>query len=80
MRLAANVARLLELLREPGGLAYLSRSAKPSLASYRMCRAVRSLVGQPATVFDVGANQGQFACAAAWWFPETQIVAFEPSP
>jgi FkbM family methyltransferase len=45
-----------------------------------MCRAVKSLVGAPATIFDIGANQGQFACACAWWFPGSQIISFEPSP
>jgi FkbM family methyltransferase len=45
-----------------------------------MCQAVHSLVGRPASVLDVGANQGQFSGAAAWWFPNSQIVSFEPSP
>lgn len=74
------LARFYELLREPGALGYLRQSGKRSLASYRLCRAVRALIGEPATVFDVGANQGQFANAAAWWFPRAHIVSFEPSP
>jgi FkbM family methyltransferase len=45
-----------------------------------MCKAMKSLIHTPATVFDVGANQGQFAGAASWWFPGCQIISFEPSP
>ncbi len=80
MRLLHSLSRALDLAGEPGVFPYLLKVGKPSLASYRMCRAVKSLVGAPATVFDVGANQGQFAGAAAWWFPGCHIVSFEPSP
>lgn len=38
------------------------------------------MVGSPATIFDVGANCGQFADAAVWWFPTSQVISFEPAP
>jgi FkbM family methyltransferase len=31
-------------------------------------------------VIDVGANQGQFALAAAWCFPNARVFSFEPVP
>jgi len=45
-----------------------------------MCQALRSLDCEPGTVLDVGANQGQFAGAASWWYPRAKIVSFEPVP
>lgn len=80
MKMLRAASRLLEFASEPGILSYLIASKKPSLASYRMCQAVNGLVRAPATIFDVGANQGQFAGAAAKWFPYARIVSFEPSP
>ena len=68
-------------MADPGIWPYLLRAKKPSIASYRLCHAVGSLLDQePATVFDVGANQGQFAGAATWRFPNSEIVSFEPVP
>jgi FkbM family methyltransferase len=80
MSLFQLFGRICNFISEPRAFAYFLQSRKPSFASYRMCQAVKSLVGAPASVFDVGANQGQFAGAAAWWFPDSQIVSFEPSP
>lgn len=80
MRFLRSISRGLDLLSESGTLKYLASCRAPSIASYRMCRALRSLVGAPNTIVDVGANQGQFACASAWWFPAAEIISFEPSP
>jgi FkbM family methyltransferase len=75
------LARGCDLLADRAAWRYLLRTSKPSFASYRMCRAVRALVDGPlSTIVDVGANQGQFAGAAAWWFPNCRIISFEPSP
>lgn len=80
MRIVQTLGRALDFVGEPGVLPYLLGPGKKSLASYRICKAVRSLLPTLGTVFDVGANQGQFACAAAHCFPGARIVSFEPSP
>lgn len=75
------LGRLLELLSCPGGWTFLTRSRSRSLSSYQTCMAVKALIGEePGTIFDVGANRGQFALAAAWRFPGAKIVSFEPLP
>jgi FkbM family methyltransferase len=79
MNILSSFARILEFLDEPGAFHYFLAAKKPSLSSYRICKAIKSLVGEPATVIDVGANQGQFAGAARWWFPNCNIICFEPS-
>jgi len=56
------------------------RARCPSVASYRMCKAVGLSESGFRTVIDVGANQGQFAVAAAWCFPLAKIFSFEPVP
>eukprot|EP01035_Chromulina_nebulosa_P026132 gene26132-34172_t len=75
-----SIGRVFNFIFEDGAMKYCWSAGKPSLASYRMCRALKALGCHPRTVFDVGANQGQFAGASAWWFPEAKIVSFEPSP
>lgn len=75
-----GIWRTCEFLCDARAWRYLAYTGKPSVASYWVCEAVNSVIGNVATVFDVGANQGQFAGAAAWWFEKAEIVSFEPSP
>ena len=51
-----------------------------SVTSYRIVSALRQLDIQPKTILDVGANIGQFAYAAAQFYPQAQIHCFEPEP
>jgi FkbM family methyltransferase len=75
-----TIARILEFAGDLDALRYVAAVRKPSISSYRICRAVAGQEGGFRTVLDVGANQGQFALAAAWCFPQAEIFAFEPLP
>jgi FkbM family methyltransferase len=75
-----SIARAVEFAGSPAVWRYLRQAGGArSIASYRVCQAVASLVPPLRTIVDVGANQGQFAVAAAWWFPQASIVSFEPA-
>lgn len=45
-----------------------------------MLRAIKKLQVEPAYIIDVGANEGQFSCAASFWYPDAEIISFEPNP
>ncbi|WP_143305443.1 FkbM family methyltransferase [Chitinophaga vietnamensis] len=51
-----------------------------SVASLQLLHNCRHYIPTLQTVLDVGANQGQFALAAAWRYPEASIYSFEPLP
>lgn len=80
MGIGRKIQQAIDVLVNASTWPYLIRAGKPSLASYQICKAVNSLVPVPASIIDVGANQGQFAGAAAWWFRNCRIISFEPSP
>lgn len=74
------IARVLEFAADLDALHYLAAVRKPSVSSYQICRAIAGHENKFRTVLDVGANQGQFALAAAWCFPRAEIYSFEPLP
>ncbi len=78
--LLRKLSRILAFLSEPKVVGYVRQAGKLSLASFRMVGALRSLRVPVATVFDVGANEGQFAGAVGYWYPAAKIISFEPSP
>ncbi len=67
--------RLRRLLRACGVIAYPVRKL-PIGCDYR--QALSDMNISPETVFDVGANIGQFALHCADHFPKARIIAFEP--
>jgi FkbM family methyltransferase len=75
-----SLARGLKLLAEPSAWRYMLGTRCRSVASYRICKAVGRIEPGFGTVIDVGANQGQFALAAAWCFPKARVFSFEPVP
>lgn len=46
----------------------------------RMVLGLRAAQIQPTTIFDVGANRGQFGLAAAQVYPQAEIHCYEPLP
>ncbi len=65
--------RLVAILRQPG---YWAAATRGTPASFEHEDVVAFVA--PATVIDVGANEGQFALAARVAAPTAQIIAFEP--
>ena len=51
-----------------------------SVTSYRMLSGLSKQGICPNTIFDVGANVGQFAVAGAKIFPKATVYSFEPQP
>lgn len=59
----------------------LWRSGQPrSIASHAMVKQLTRLAPGLRTIIDGGANHGQFSRACADYFPDANILAFEPSP
>ena len=76
-----KIARLLEVLNEPGAIKGLvSLRNKFSISSFHVNAMIATY--QPAfhTIIDAGANVGQFALTAAQRFPMAEIHCFEPVP
>lgn len=51
-----------------------------SIASTQILHNISLNVPEIATIFDVGANQGQFAIASNIYYPKATIYSFEPVP
>lgn len=51
-----------------------------SVASTRILHNCRHYIPALGTIIDAGANQGQFAIAANYFYPSAQIHSFEPLP
>ncbi len=69
----------LDIFFHPKGGIYIFKPAA-SLASFGINRALSAVVPDLRTIIDIGANIGQFAVAAARFFPEARIHSFEPVP
>lgn len=77
MSLAGELRRIAERLDTPE--ARPARKLRVPLPLYRLFQRVRMLTSV-GSVFDVGANIGQFSEWAAKCFPEAPVHAFEPLP
>ncbi|PTX97145.1 hypothetical protein DB345_08195 [Spartobacteria bacterium LR76] len=73
-----KVANLCEILLLPGGLAQKIKHRDFHWKDYRMCLRLRGSGVKPSTIFDIGANRGQFAIGATGLFPEADVHCFEP--
>lgn len=70
-----RIAKALSALAVPGYWPSLSRGVVPGFEHGT------AFIGQEfSTVFDVGANKGQFAMFARHRWPEARLVCFEPLP
>ena len=70
----------LAILQSPAILREFFRSRAFSARCFRLVQALRCHQPALGTILDVGANIGQFALAAHFHFPDSQIHSFEPLP
>ena len=75
-----QAVRLVDVMTDKGALREMWSSKYFSLASYKVNQALYSYQPIIKTIIDAGANQGQFALAAAHRFPMARIYSFEPVP
>ena len=47
---------------------------------YELTRKIRTVVGDPATILDIGGNIGQFTRTAKYLWPRAEVDVFEPNP
>ena len=69
---------LSAILLLPGGLRLKIRHGNFHWRDYRMCLRLRASGVDPRCIFDIGANEGQFAIGASAAFPEARIFSYEP--
>lgn len=80
MNRARQLLYLAEVLARPGGLRAFMNWKPFSITAYRIVSLLKTSGLSYQTIIDGGANKGQFARAATEFFPEAQIVSFEPLP
>lgn len=74
-----KISRLLGILSEPGAIReFISLRKKFSVSSFHLNAMIYNHQPEFQTIFDAGANIGQFALAAARRFPMADIHCFEP--
>ncbi len=75
-----KLKKIASLVENPRAILALITWPKFSMTSYFMISNLARQGIMPKTVLDVGANVGQFAVAAAKFFPHAIIHSFEPLP
>ncbi len=83
VRMSSLLEKLIEalaVLNSPGGLGALLTSRTFSRSCLRLNQTLKSHQPSFGTILDIGANVGQFALAAAFYFPGATIHSFEPLP
>jgi len=81
MSIRDRLASLISLVIErPAAIGAMAAWPSFSITSYRMLDDLRRQGVLPATVIDVGANVGQFACAALRLLRPRKVHVFEPLP
>ena len=78
--LNSSILGILEVLLSRRALTALISWPVFSITSYKMVRSLAEQRLAPSAVLDVGANIGQFAVAAAKFFPQAAIFSIEPHP
>ena len=73
-----KVANLCEIILLPGGWDLKLKHRRFNWRDYRMCLRLRASGVTPASIFDVGANEGQFAIGARATFPDAARYCYEP--
>jgi FkbM family methyltransferase len=64
----------------PGGLRLKLSQPAFYWGDFQMVLGLRAAQIEPKTIFDVGANRGQFGLAAAAAYPQAEIHCYEPLP
>lgn len=72
-----KLSRVLQLLATPGALKGFLTWNIFSLAAFQMLQRLKSAGLEPATIIDIGANQGQFSFASHMTFPDAAIYPVE---
>lgn len=75
---AERLSRVLDVLVAPSAPLRLLKRKPRSVASIRLTAALADRGFRFSSVIDVGANVGQFSRAALGFWPDADIVAFEP--
>lgn len=73
-----KLRNLCEILLLPRGLRLKFAHPNFHWRDYRMCLRLRAAGVDPVSIYDVGANEGQFAIGALEAFPSAVIHSYEP--
>jgi len=77
-QLVTKARNLLDILSLPGGLRLKFTEKAFLLSEFRVCQCLRAAGVEPAGIYDIGANIGQFALAATKTWPRARIKSYEP--
>jgi FkbM family methyltransferase len=78
MKFLYKLIRLIRVLQLPGALKGFLTWKYFSISSFKINYLISIYEKNFKTIFDIGANQGQFTIASMNRFPEANIYAFEP--
>jgi FkbM family methyltransferase len=73
-----KLRNLSEIALLPGGVRLKMRHRNFHWRDYRVCLRLKCLGVEPNAIFDIGANEGQFAIGALTAFPRAIIYCYEP--
>jgi len=73
-----KLRNLSEIMLLPQGLRLKIRHRNFHWRDYRLCLRLKSMGIEPQSIFDIGANEGQFAIGASSVFPQAKIYSYEP--
>jgi FkbM family methyltransferase len=76
----SKLSNLLTICQLPNGLRLKFTEPSFGLADLEVCASLCQAGVQPRSIYDVGANVGQFALAATTVWPQTPVHSFEPVP
>lgn len=73
-----KLRNLCEILLLPKGWRLKARHRNFHWQDYRLCLRLKASGVAPRSIFDVGANEGQFAIGALAAFPGARVISYEP--
>jgi FkbM family methyltransferase len=77
-RILRKIDTFVRVAGLPGAAKHWLRDRNFSAPTFSMCQRLKASGVHPQTIFDVGANIGQFSLACCWAWPKTKIFAYEP--
>lgn len=78
--ITSKISNLCKILQINGGLRLKFTEAAFNLGDLSVCDRLKKAGVTPASIWDVGANIGQFALSAATVWPDVPVFSFEPVP